>query len=394
MEYLGIQLLSTGTTCNDMTPEQMATNVNCSSPERHTRSYDYMEGGDVRVRRLFCRTQWYMRIDKRGKVKGTREANNNYSILEIRTVAVGIVAIKGVESEYFLAMNKSGRLYGKKVCNEDCNFIELIEENHYNTYASAKWTHKGKEMFVTLNHKGVPMKGTYMHVLPAAFWSQNLPMWMQLPLKIDIIKHPNETDGKSTAVHAKLLAPDDVTIYKYPCIPEYEKKRHEIALVFPGPNSVSVKDIAFHLQKYTKKGVCASDNDCSSEPLLKQAKIEPEEEKNPNECISSSRSESTRLKKIIFIDSTWNQTNKIITDERLQGLLQIELKTRKTCFWRHQKGKPDTYLSTIEAIYYFLVDYHQEILKESYKGQYDNLLFFFSFMYSLIKDAKCCAGKE
>ncbi|KAJ7396092.1 hypothetical protein BTVI_148582 [Pitangus sulphuratus] len=392
MEYLGIQLLSTGTTCNDMTPEQMATNVNCSSPERHTRSYDYMEGGDVRVRRLFCRTQWYMRIDKRGKVKGTREANNNYSILEIRTVAVGIVAIKGVESEYFLAMNKSGRLYGKKVCNEDCNFIELIEENHYNTYASAKWTHKGKEMFVTLNHKGVPMK-VYLKNL-AFVHTFCGKCYQQLPLKIDIIKHPNETDGKSTAVHAKLLAPDDVTIYKYPCIPEYEEKRHEIALIFPGLNSVSVKDIASHLQKYTKKGVCNSDDDCSKEPVLKQAKIEPKEEKSPNECISSSRNEGTRLKKIIFIDSTWNQTKKIITDERLQGLLQIELKTRKTCFWRHQKGKPDTYLSTIEAIYYFLVDYHQEILKETYKGQYDNLLFFFSFMYTLIKNAKCRAGKE
>ncbi|NWQ94584.1 DTWD1 protein, partial [Burhinus bistriatus] len=218
---------------------------------------------------------------------------------------------------------------------------------------------------------------------------------VKLPLKIDIIKHPNETDGKSTAVHAKLLAPDDVTIYKYPCIPEYEEKRHEIALVFPGPNSVSVKDIAFHLQKYSKKGVCDKDDDCSREPLLKQAKIETkEEEKNLNECILNNRSEVTKLKKIIFIDSTWNQTNKIITDERLQGLLQIELKTRKTCFWRHQKGKPDTYLSTIEAIYYFLVDYHQEILKENYKGQYDNLLFFFSFMYTLIKNAKCCAGKE
>lgn len=93
----------------------------------------------------------------------------------------------------------------------------------------------------------------------------------------------------------------------------------QIALIFPGPNSVSVKDIAFHLQKYTKKGVCARDDDCFREPLLKQAKIEPEEEKNPHECISSSRSEGTRLKKIIFIDSTWNQTNKIITDERLQG---------------------------------------------------------------------------
>ncbi|NXG44798.1 DTWD1 protein, partial [Psilopogon haemacephalus] len=215
---------------------------------------------------------------------------------------------------------------------------------------------------------------------------------VKLPLKIDIIKHPNETDGKSTAVHAKLLAPDDVTIYKYPCIPEYKEKRHEIALVFPGPNSVSVKDIASHLQKYIKKSVSDNDDDCSREPFLKQPKIEPEEEKK--ECISNNKSEGTILKKIIFIDSTWNQTNKIITDERLQGLLQIELKTRKTCFWRHQKGKPDTYLSTIEAIYYFLVDYHQEILKENYNGQYDNLLFFFSFMFTLIKNAKGCAEKE
>ncbi|NWH76000.1 DTWD1 protein, partial [Piaya cayana] len=217
---------------------------------------------------------------------------------------------------------------------------------------------------------------------------------VKLPLKIDIIKHPNETDGKSTAVHAKLLAPDDVTIYKYPCIPEYEENRHEIALIFPGPNSVSVKDIPSYLQKYTKKGICGSDDDCSREPFLKKAKIEPKDEKNLNDRISSNRSEGTGLRKIIFIDSTWNQTNKIITDERLQGLLQIELKARKTCFWRHQKGKPDTYLSTIEAIYYFLVDYHREVLKENYKGQYDNLLFFFSFMYTLIKNAKCCAGKQ
>ncbi|NXG08426.1 DTWD1 protein, partial [Sakesphorus luctuosus] len=217
---------------------------------------------------------------------------------------------------------------------------------------------------------------------------------VKLPLKIDIIKHPNEIDGKSTAVHAKLLAPDDVTIYKYPCIPEYEEKKHEIALVFPGPNSVSVKDLALHLQKHSPKGVCNSDDDCSKEPVLKQAKIEPKEEKTSDECISGSRNEGTRLKRIIFIDSTWNQTKKIITDERLQGLLQIELKTRKTCFWRHQKGKPDTYLSTIEAIYYFLVDYHQEILKENYQGQYDNLLFFFSFMYTLIKNAKRHAEKE
>ncbi|XP_053129033.1 tRNA-uridine aminocarboxypropyltransferase 1 [Hemicordylus capensis] len=218
---------------------------------------------------------------------------------------------------------------------------------------------------------------------------------VKLPLKIDIIKHPNETDGKSTAVHAKLLAPDDVAIYTYPCMPDYEEMKHEIALIFPGPNSVSVKDIPFSLQNKSKKYViCDEEEGPLPEPALKCAKLKAGNDSSLDEHSLHSRSKSAVLKKIVFIDSTWNQTNKIITDERLQGLLQIELKSRKTCFWRHQKGKPDTYLSTIEAIYYFLVEYHKELLKEKYEGQYDNLLFFFSFMYKLIRNAKCSAGKE
>ncbi|KAM5235901.1 tRNA-uridine aminocarboxypropyltransferase 1 [Ctenodactylus gundi] len=210
---------------------------------------------------------------------------------------------------------------------------------------------------------------------------------VKLPLKIDIIKHPNETDGKSTAIHAKLLAPDCVAIYTYPCIPEYEEERHEVALVFPGPQSISIKDISFHLlQRIQKKG---KNNDLAT-PSFKRKKTEEQQG-----CeLDGSQCKGTTLKKVIFIDSTWNQTNKILTDERLQGLLQVELTTRKTCFWRHQKGKPDTFLSTIEAIYYFLVDYHTDLLKEKYKGQYDNLLFFYSFMYQLIKNAKCSGNKE
>ncbi|XP_032273439.1 DTW domain-containing protein 1 [Phoca vitulina] len=214
---------------------------------------------------------------------------------------------------------------------------------------------------------------------------QQMPL-VKLPLKIDIIKHPNETDGKSTAIHAKLLAPESVNIYTYPCIPEYEEKDHEVALVFPGPKSVSVKDISFHLQKRIQNNVKGK-NDDPDKPFIKRKKTEEQD-------LNDSNSQDTTLKKIIFIDSTWNQTNKIFTDERLQGLLQVELKTRKTCFWRHQKGKPDTFLSTIEAIYYFLVDYHTDILKEKYQGQYDNLLFFYSFMYQLIKNAKCSGDKE
>ncbi|XP_015378831.1 PREDICTED: DTW domain-containing protein 1-like [Diuraphis noxia] len=47
-----------------------------------------------------------------------------------------------------------------------------------------------------------------------------IPM-VKLPFKIDIIKHSREIAGKSTAIHAALLAPNDVTIYIYPDMPKY-----------------------------------------------------------------------------------------------------------------------------------------------------------------------------
>ncbi|XP_029951985.1 tRNA-uridine aminocarboxypropyltransferase 1 isoform X2 [Salarias fasciatus] len=200
---------------------------------------------------------------------------------------------------------------------------------------------------------------------------QEVPL-IKLPVKIDIIKHPNETDGKSTAIHAKILAPSDVTIYTYPCIPEFEKDK--VVLVFPGPGAVSVQDM---LQCLLDRS-----HDSFYEPCTKRLKTEGLQE-----------SKVYPLQRVVFIDSTWNQTNKISTDERLQGLLQVELKTRKTCFWRRQKGKPDTYLATIEAIYYFLKDFHEHCLAQEYSGEYDNLLFFYSFLHTVINKAKRLAGK-
>lgn len=41
--------------------------------------------------------------------------------------------------------------------------------------------------------------------------------------------------------------------------------------------------------------------------------------KTEEQDLNDSKCKETTLKKIIFIDSTWNQTNKIFTDERLQG---------------------------------------------------------------------------
>ncbi|XP_020370763.1 tRNA-uridine aminocarboxypropyltransferase 1 [Rhincodon typus] len=234
--------------------------------------------------------------------------------------------------------------------------------------------------------------------------SDEIPQ-VKLPLKIDIIKHPNETDGKSTAVHAKLLARDDVNIYTYPCMPDNEEEKHEVVVVFPGPKSVSFEDLPKHLSKlaneksallkHSSKNVRSRDESITlEEPEHKRAKYDHKDQGSSEERdFGQAKTKISPLKRVIFIDSTWNQTNKIITDERLQELLHVELRTRKTCFWRCQKGKPDTYLATIEAIYYFLVDYHQLLLNENYNGEYDNLLFFYSFMYRLINRAKLAAGK-
>ncbi|XP_028294192.1 tRNA-uridine aminocarboxypropyltransferase 1 [Gouania willdenowi] len=221
---------------------------------------------------------------------------------------------------------------------------------------------------------------------------QDVPL-IKLPVKIDIIKHPNETDGKSTAIHAKILAPSDVTIYTYPCIPEFETDA--VVLVFPGPGSVSVQDMMQCLRDRGSDGGC-------HEPCAKRLKSEHVQgATNTVASLESGTQNETKgceskvypLQRVVFIDSTWNQTNKIRTDERLQDLLQVELKTRKTCFWRHQKGKPDTYLSTIEAIYYFLRDYHEHWLSQEYDGEYDNLLYFYSYLHTVINKAKTLAGK-
>ncbi|XP_076850082.1 fibroblast growth factor 7 [Brachyhypopomus gauderio] len=133
---------------------------NCSKHERYTRNYDYMEGGDVRIRRLYSRTQWFLTIDEHGNISGTQDPNNFYSVLEMRTVSEGgVLAIKGVKSQYYISMGRSGMLQGKKDYSDTCNFKEVFLENFYIAYLSEKWTKTGRELFISLSQKGRPLKG-------------------------------------------------------------------------------------------------------------------------------------------------------------------------------------------------------------------------------------------
>ena len=66
------------------------------------------------------------------------------------------------------------------------------------------------------------------------------------------------------------------------------------------------------------------------------------------------------------------------------GLPCVIVKDRESKFWRHQKEYPASFLATIEAIYYLVLDYHDLFISTNYNGEYDNLLFFFVYMYNKI----------
>ncbi|MEE6458175.1 hypothetical protein FKM82_000196 [Ascaphus truei] len=162
-------------TCNDtgsrdsLRSPEVSSN---SSSGRHVRSYNHLQG-DVRCRKLFSFTKYFLKIDGNGKVSGTKKEDCPYSILEITSVDVGVVAVKAINSNYYLAMNKRGKIYGTKEFNIDCKLKERIEENGYNTYASLTWKNNERQMFVALNGKGAPKRGpktrrknTSAHFLP------------------------------------------------------------------------------------------------------------------------------------------------------------------------------------------------------------------------------------
>ncbi|XP_054843259.1 fibroblast growth factor 10 [Eublepharis macularius] len=145
-----------------------------ASAGRHVRSYNHLRG-DLHWRKLYSYNKFFLRIGQDGKVSGTKSHDCPYSILVITSVETGVVAVKSINSNFYLAMNKHGKVYGSRVFNNDCKLKERIEENGYNTYASYSWKNNGRPMFVALNGKGATKKGnktrrknTTAHFLPMA----------------------------------------------------------------------------------------------------------------------------------------------------------------------------------------------------------------------------------
>ncbi|XP_071972736.1 fibroblast growth factor 19 [Engystomops pustulosus] len=130
-------------------------------------------GESIRIRRLSTarrngQESYYLRIHQDGRVDGERH-QSSLSVLEIRAVAAGLVAIKGYISSLYLCMASDGTLYGMMSFSpDDCSFREEIRDG-YNIYTSPK-----HGAVVSLGRdKQRPQsrgKGTLSHFLPHIPW--------------------------------------------------------------------------------------------------------------------------------------------------------------------------------------------------------------------------------
>uniref|UniRef100_A0A8I3W7R1 Fibroblast growth factor n=1 Tax=Callithrix jacchus TaxID=9483 RepID=A0A8I3W7R1_CALJA len=60
--------------------------------------------------------------------------------LQLQAEERGVVSIKGVCANRYLAMKEDGRLLASKCVTDECFFFERLESNNYNTYRSRKYT--------------------------------------------------------------------------------------------------------------------------------------------------------------------------------------------------------------------------------------------------------------
>lgn len=166
---------------------------------------------------------------------------------------------------------------------------------------------------------------------------------VSLPLSITIIKHSKELNTKSTAIHAKLLSPDNVNILSFSNTDDYLR----------GFNTIFEKDLCQSIVLYPAEN-----------------------------ALELSTVDFSSIKNIFFIDGTWSQAKAIhnsVFKNRCVSVTLSYLPTGGTLFWRHQTLGEHA-MSTIEAIYFFF----KEVFPET--KSLDDLLWLYSFFYSMIQN--------
>ncbi|XP_055745204.1 fibroblast growth factor 18-like [Salvelinus fontinalis] len=126
--------------------------------ENHTRNPDDLSRKQIRIYQLYSHTTGKHVQILGKKVNANGDDGGKYALLVVETETFGShIRIKGKESEYYICMNKNGKIIGKlNGRNQECVFVEEFLENNYTALVSAKY----KGWYLGFNRKGRPKKGS------------------------------------------------------------------------------------------------------------------------------------------------------------------------------------------------------------------------------------------
>ena len=161
---------------------------------------------------------------------------------------------------------------------------------------------------------------------------------LELPVKVDIIRHPKEMVNVCSSVHGCIVAPNYVKMYEFPNIPQTLNEEKGVYLLYPSEKSTFLDEM-----------------------------------------------DLSKVEKIVVIESRWRGNTPIYQHKQLRDLPHCKIRNRETLYWRYQE-KSLEYLATIEAIYYGIIDcFNAKQKDKQYDGEYDDLLMLFAHNHKKIQ---------
>ncbi|RZF39922.1 hypothetical protein LSTR_LSTR002325 [Laodelphax striatellus] len=113
--------------------------------------------GPARKIRMYVR-HGCLQLQPDGSVSSSADHMSPYTILQRWSVGPGQLKIQGVASCMHLCLDPCGLLYGSREMNDECVFNEMMEQHHYNTYSSAKYSNTNRTVYLALDRAGLPRK--------------------------------------------------------------------------------------------------------------------------------------------------------------------------------------------------------------------------------------------
>uniref|UniRef100_A0A8C6SE47 Fibroblast growth factor n=1 Tax=Neogobius melanostomus TaxID=47308 RepID=A0A8C6SE47_9GOBI len=139
------------------------------------------------VTKLSSRQGFQLQMQPDGTIDGTKDEDTVFNLIP---VGLRVVAIQGVQTKLYLAMNNEGFLYTSEHFTPECKFKESVFENYYVTYSSMLYRQQasGRAWYLGLNKEGQIMKGNHVKKNKAA------AHFIPKPLKVAMYREPSLHD--------------------------------------------------------------------------------------------------------------------------------------------------------------------------------------------------------